>query len=133
MNAIDFLKTVYFGDRYCTKLSLDSTNNQVELHINQISRIRDKSGEWNYYLDEDIENGVLVFTGIKEVFLDKSGLMPNDQIYDVHANEQNGIYEFVIETSHVDVSALTHDLTIRIIGEGVYLLDPTKPDVRIQD
>ena len=48
MNAIDFLKTVYFGDRYCTKLLLDSTNNKVELHINQISRIRDKSGEWNY-------------------------------------------------------------------------------------
>lgn len=68
MNAIDFLKTLYFGDRYCTKFLLDSTNNKVELHVNQISRIRDKSGEWNYYTDEDIENGVLVFTGIKKCF-----------------------------------------------------------------
>ena len=133
MNAIDFLKTLYFGDRYCTKLLLDSANNKVELHVNQVSRIRDKSGEWNYYTDEDIENGILVFTDIKKVFLDESGLLPNDQIYDVYANEHDGVYEFVIETSYVDASALTHDLTIRIIGEGVYLLDPTKPDVRIQD
>lgn len=134
MNPIKFLKTLYFGDRFCTKLVLDGYNNQLELHLNQISRIRDESGEWNYYSDEDIKNGVIVIEGIKKVVLDQSGLIPNDQVYSISANEiGEGIFEFIIETSRVDENAITHDLIIRIEGENVYLVDPTKPNVKFVD
>lgn len=134
MNPVKFLKTLYFGDRFCTKLVLDGYNNQVELHVNLISRVRDESGEWDYYTDEDVENGAVVIIGVKKVTLDESGLIPNDQIYDVYANEINeGIYEFVIETSYVDKKALTHDLVIKVVADGVYLFDPAKPDMKIID
>lgn len=134
LNPASFLKTIYFGDRFCTKIIIDSFNNQVEIHVNLISRIRDKSGLWNFYSDEDIENGALVITGVKEVHLDKSGLVPNDQIYDINVNslDQNN-YEFVVETSHVDMNATANDLIIKVVGEGAYLLDPAKPNSKIVD
>lgn len=134
MNPIEFLKTIYFGDRYCTKLVTDSKKKQVELHVNTISRIRDKSGEWNCYFDEDIDNGAVVITGVKKMTFDESGLLPNDQIYDVYASEiGEGIYEFSIETSHVDEKGLTTDLIFRVMGESVYLLDPKQPNIMITE
>lgn len=134
LNPVQFLKTVYFGDRFCTELVIDSNNNRVELHVNQVSRIRDTSGEWNYYSDEDVENGAIVITGVQKITFDESGLFPNDQIYDVYAIQiSEGIYEFVIETSYVDEKALTHDLTFKIIGEGVYIFDPTRPNIKITE
>ncbi len=134
MNPVEFLKTIYLGDRFCIKTVVDGFNNQFEFHVNQISRIRDASGEWNYYTDEDIENGTIVITDVKKVIFDGSGLIPNDQIYDVYANKiDDTVYEFTFETSHVDEKAMTHDITIRVVGESAYLLDPAKPDNRITE
>ena len=132
LNPIEFLKTIYYGDRYCTAFVVDEINKIIEIHINLISRIRNKSGHWNYYSDEDIENGILVITNVKEVCMDKSGLMPNDQIYDIYAkqvDEKN--YEFTIETSYIDEDARTHDLFIKVIGQGVYITDPTNLEIKI--
>jgi len=134
MNPIEFLKSIYLGDRFCTKIVVDGLNNSFEFHVNRISRIRDVSGEWNYYTDEDIENGVIVITGVKKIIFDGSGLMPNDQIYDIYANKlDNSTYEFTFETSYVDHKATTYDITIKVIGEDVYILDPSKPDVKISE
>jgi len=132
MDAIGFLKTLYFGDRYCTKIVLDGLENNFELHVDCISRIRDISGKWNFYTDEDIENGIVVISGIKKIIFDKSGLIPDAYIYDIYANKiDDELYEFTIETSHVDENAVTHDLTIKVIGEFVYLVDPKDPDKKI--
>lgn len=134
MNPIEFLKTLYFGDRYCTKLITDNEKNKVELYVNTISRIRDKSGEWNCYFDEDIDDGGLIITRVKKIIFDKSGLLPNDQIYDIYASKiGEGIYEFSIETSHVDKKGVTTDLILKVIGEGIYLLDPKQPNVMITE
>lgn len=132
MKPIDFLKTIYLGDRYCWKLVANSVKKEVEIYINLISRVRDESGEWNYYSDEDIENGAIVFANVNQLFLDKSGLMPNDEIYNIKAIETtNGLYEFTIEASNVNKDVETTDLIIQIIAESVYLLDPLNPDVKI--
>lgn len=132
MNPIQFLKSIYLGDRYCINLHVDNEEKQVKLHVNSISRIRDKSGEWNYYYDEDIEDGVIVINGVKKVIFDKSGLLPNDQIYDFHARKiDNDVYEFTIETSYVDEYAITADLIFTVVGEEVYILDPSKPNIKI--
>lgn len=127
MEPIEFLKTIYLGDRYCKNFIINSDKKQVELYVNCISRIRDKSGEWNYYTDEDIDDGILVITGVEKVILDKSGILPNDQLYDVYAEKTNNNYKFIIETSNVDDKNNTIDLIIEIIGTGVHLLDPNKP------
>src|SRR3972149_9108993 len=131
MDTINFLKTIYFGDRFCTRIVIDGLNNHLELHVNCISRIRDVSGKWNFHTNEDIENGILIISGVKKINFDDSGLIPNDQIYDVYADRINdNLYEFTIETSRVDEKAQTHDLIIKILGETAYLLDPTNSGVK---
>lgn len=134
LGPIEFLKTIYLGERLCTKLVLDNMNNQIEIHLNLISRIRDSSGEWNYYSDEDVEDGIIVLTGVTEIHLDPSGLLPNDQIYDIYVkqDDEQG-FEFTIEASHVTKDAVTHDLTIVIKGEGIHIIDPKNPHVKIVD
>ena len=134
MNVEEFLKTIYLGDRYCTKIVMDGSNNNVEIHVNQISRIRDEAGQWNLYYDEDIVNGVIVITNVEKIAFDESGLMPNDQLYDIYAEElANDSYEFVIEASNIDEDANTKDVMIKIIGGGIYISDPKRPNVRITD
>lgn len=134
MNVEQFIKSLYLGDRFCTKLIFDGDKNQVELHINLISRVRSESGEWNFYSDEDIENGAIVFAGIKSIDLGDLKMLPNDQLYNIDVkNLSNDLYEFVIETSHVDQDAMTHDLTIRLVAEGAFLMNPLMPEVKIFD
>lgn len=134
MNVEEFLKTIYLGDRYCTKLVFDGLNNNVEIHVNQISRIRDKSGQWNLYCNEDIINGVIVITNVEKIILDESGLIPNDQLYDIYAeNLGNNSYEFIIEASNIDEGANTKDVMIKVTGKGVYISDPKRPNSRITD
>lgn len=134
MSPIEFLKSIYLGDRYCESLDIDHEKKEVKIKVNRISRIRDKSGIWEYYYDEDIEEGVIVIYGVNNVVLDESGLLPNDQIYDIYAIEiNNGIYEFTIETSYVDEEAITTDLIFKFIGKGVYLVDPSNPNIKIEN
>ncbi len=132
MDAIDFLKTLYFGDRYCTRIILDGLKDNFELHINCISRVRDISGQWNFYNDENIENGIVVISGVKKIIFDESGLLPNDSIYNIYANKiDDKLYEFTIEANHGDEKLISHDLTIKVVGESVYLVDPKDPDKKI--
>ena len=74
MNPIEFLKTLYFGDRFCTKIVIDGCNNKFEFHVDAISRTRDATGQWNYYFDEDVENGIVVVSDIKKCILIVLGL-----------------------------------------------------------
>ena len=125
LNCKEFLKTIYFGDRFCTKVNIDCTNNKFELHLNRISRIRDNNGNWNYYDKEDIENGIIVINDIESVLFDDSGLIPNDQIYAIYANEiNNDKYEIIIEASNVDDSYNSNDIVIKIIGKSIHLKNP---------
>ncbi|WP_434797402.1 DUF6258 family protein [Terrisporobacter vanillatitrophus] len=132
MNAIEFLKTLYFGDRYCVDFNIDSKNKEVRIIVNCISRIRSESGEWDYYCDEDVEMGTVVIYGVNEIILDKTGLRPNDAIYDIYAIKiENELYKFIIEVSYANEEAEITDLTFTVIGEGVYLLDPSNSNIKI--
>jgi len=133
MNTIDFLKTLYFGDRYCVDFNIDSKNKEVRIIVNCISRIRSESGEWDYYCDKDVEMGTVVIYGVNEIILDKTGLMPNDAIYDIYAIKiENELYKFIIEVSYANEEAEITDLTFTVIGEGVYLLDPSNSNSNIK-
>ncbi|SFJ51660.1 hypothetical protein SAMN02910355_2908 [Terrisporobacter glycolicus] len=129
MNTIDFLKTLYFGDRYCVDFNIDNKKKEVRIIVNCISRIRSESGEWDYYCDEDVEMGTVVIYGVNEVILDKTGLTPNEDIYATKI--ENDLYKFTIEASYIDEEAETTDLTFTVIGEGVYLLDPSNSNIKI--
>lgn len=48
-----FLKTIYLGDGGCKGLLLYSGDRRLRILIDCISRVRDPSGLWNYYSDNE--------------------------------------------------------------------------------
>ena len=116
-----FLKTIYLGDRGVTGISMDSVRKTVKIHIDCISRVRGEN--WNYYTDEDLENGAIVFTGCKKFFFDTNGILPSDFI-EIESVEQTADNEYSIV---FDVSSYSFDekrlvpAKLKIIFQSVYL------------
>jgi hypothetical protein len=54
MKPEEFVKTIYLGDRACKKIVIDGWDELLKIQVNEISRIRDVSGQWNYYNDENM-------------------------------------------------------------------------------
>ena len=54
-----FLSSIYLGDRFCENVTVE--NHKISFQINLISRLKRGTKEWNYYSEEDIEHGHLVF------------------------------------------------------------------------
>ena len=80
MHPADFLKTLYLGDRGCKGLNIDTWNETVSMVVTEVSRVRSETGDWNFYTDEDIENGHVVFNGVKSLTFHPPGVLPNDKI-----------------------------------------------------
>ena len=131
MNAKEFLYTIYLGDRGLKSILLDGWNHRVVLQIDLISRVRSASGQWDYYADEDIVDGLIVFTDVESVFFDPPGFISGDYIDLVGVEmlpPQKGDNEhqrFVAEFSTAAV--------VRILAGGVHLEDPARPGLLIRD
>src|SRR5438105_15836465 len=98
MTPRKFIRTLYLGDRACKAIVIDSWNTCVRVQVDCISRVRSTSGTWDYYIDEDINNGFLVFTGVLACELQNAGYLPNDSINSLDVVEDNG-EEVTIEIS----------------------------------
>lgn len=134
MNPHDLARTVYLGDRYCIDIYHDETESRVVVETNLISRIRDHTGKWNYYSDEDIPNGRLVFEGVEGFSMTPEGATPNDAInaFEV-AQSSIGAYEFVLFIDSVNALGKIQEVLVRISARSFHLEDPQKPGVRIID
>lgn len=62
MLATEFLRTIYMGDRAWKSITIDGWNNCVVIKVDEISRVRTESGNWEFYNDENIFDGLLVFS-----------------------------------------------------------------------
>jgi len=135
MNPIDFIKTIYLGDRYCLGIVIDSIKNLLKIQINEISRIRDESGIWNFYNAENILSGYIVFFDIVQIQFLPNFIMPNDQIEikscQKVTNLDDNEYIFKIVMLSVDEYGNTREMEVIIQAKGLYLLDPLKPDIII--
>src|SRR5688572_9800807 len=80
MRVDQFLATVYLGDRACKSLTIDGWNERVTLVIDEISRVRTASGSWDFYNEENVKDGALVFSGVKSVSLTPPGSLPSSYI-----------------------------------------------------
>jgi hypothetical protein len=137
LTPIEFLKTIYLGDRGCKAIRLEAWEDKVVLEINEISRIRSQSGRWEFYTDEDIVDGRLVFTGVESINFDPSGPVPNDFINGVSATagsgESSGRWIFEASISSVGSDARSTEVIVRIVAADVHIEDPARAGVKIRE
>jgi len=139
-DPINFLKTVYLGDRSCKSILLDGWNAVVALHVDEISRIRSKSGNWEYYNAENMTDGRIVFTGVQSIKFHPSGFIPNDAIVGIEAEplaskgeKEASQYLFKITIMSVDASAKSTEVQIQIFATDIHLEDPGRPGIAIRE
>jgi hypothetical protein len=126
------LKTLYLGDRACKAVHIEGFARRVSIQVDEISRIRSSSGNWEYYNDENIVDGLLVFAGVKEIRFAPSGPIPNDCISDINVEDVGGgYYRFQLSIGSIAVDAPTAEVIITIICKQFYLTDPRMPDLVI--
>ena len=134
MTPSEFLRTIYVGDRACKSITIDGWNATVRIQVDCISRIRSSTGTWDYYTDEDINDGYLVLTGVQSCELDNHGYLPNDMMNQIEVRrESEEVTEIVFSIDSVDTHAEHHETMLRVTCKSVHLEDPARPGVRIHD
>ena len=137
LTPAEFLRTVYVGDRACKAIRIESWRKEVVLEVDEISRIRSPSGEWNFYTAEDIADGRIVFTGVESIYFEPPGLLPNDFINEITVRPADGEpdkrWVFEASISSVAPDGSSAEVTVRIIGSDVHLEDPARGDLKIRE
>lgn len=132
MTPTQFLRTLYLGDRACIGFVVDSWRARVELIIDRISRIRSVSDGWNFDSTGDIENGRLVFEKVTSLSVRPAGPLPNDLILGIDSEPIGDNHRFTIKIASVDDHGNSTEVTMDILAAGVFLLDPSSPEVEIR-
>lgn len=131
-DAERFLRSLYLGDRACLAYCFDEERSEFRLNIDEISRIRDQSGDWNNYNEENIENGCLVFAEVRSVRIEPKGVSPNDFV------EIDGVREipegllFCLTLGSVGQDGLTTEIRLEIVAGDTYMEDPSQPCLQIR-
>lgn len=138
MNPEEFVNTIYLGDRACKAIIIDSWGEKVKIQVNVISRIRSDSDTWNFYNDENIVDGFIVFTGLQSILLEPQGYIPNGEIEFLSVNLLEGIesgnrnkYFFHLVSGSYDSEGECVAVNIKIVATGIHLEDPKQPDIEI--
>ena len=134
MDLVEFVDSLYLGDRRCMKIVLDGINRTVSIQVDTISRVRSPDGRWNFYSDEDIEGGHIVITDVSSIDWNESQRIPNDHIGYLRAERRNDErYLVSFSADSVDEDGSNHEVVLRVVAQGMYLADPARPGVEIRD
>ena len=132
MTPSQFLQTLYLGDRACMGLVIDCWNARVEMVVDRISRIRSVSEGWNFDETGDIEKGRLVFEKVTSLSFSPAGPLPNDVILEIHAEPVGDGHRFTIKIASVNNQGNSTEVTVDIVASGLFLVDPSCPQVEIR-
>lgn len=114
-----FLDSIYLGDRFCENVEVK--DHTILFQINRISRVKEGTKEWNYYTEEDIEHGYLVFDNVVD-FSVSSELPFNDEIYEIEVvKKKNEVYLFIVHGCNVSNDAISTDIEWRIWAKEIYI------------
>lgn len=130
--ALQFIKSIYLGDRACKGFRLDSHNHEFRIFVDEISRVRSVDGAWNFYNEENLEDACIVFAQVETVRVKMTGPMPNDYVELLGVQEAKGRLEFQVELGCVGADGLTVPETIEIIAGDIYLESAEQPGVKIR-
>ena len=120
MNPEQFLKTVYLGDRACQSISLEGWKKEIKIKVDCISRVREQT--WNFYIDEDIHEGFLVFENVQGFKFEPPGFLPNDWIEPVSVNSLNPDetqWEIVLSLGAVNDKGESQNVLLHLVAECV--------------
>lgn len=132
MDVVAFLKSIYLGDRGCKSLLIDGWSEEVKIQVDCISRVR--ADTWNYYTDEDLTDGFLVFESVKSIYIKPDGAIPNNLINDIRAEPLTGEpakYLIVLSVDSVDAQGNRTEAEISILADSMALEAGDKPGERI--
>ncbi len=134
MNFESFLSTIYLGDRACKSILIDGWNGRVEVTVDIVSRIRDRSGNWNFYADEDVHNGQIVFAGVEAIIIEPPGRFPNDVIESLVVEQvtNEGIGHFKLTANQVIEDGEAFLVVVRIAAKDLYLVDPRNSGMQLR-
>ncbi|AFS78650.1 hypothetical protein Curi_c16430 [Gottschalkia acidurici 9a] len=132
MNLEEFLETIYVGDRFIKSIIIDSQQKEVKIQFNLISRIRSSSGAWDFYNNENIENGLIVFTDIETFSFDPPEIIPNDELYDwrITKMDESG-YEIDLYMGSYNNYGDHQEVKLKLKTKGIYLEDPLNQGTKI--
>jgi hypothetical protein len=135
--ANEMAKTLYLGDRACKRIIIDGWRRLFAIEVNRISRIRNPSGEWGFYSDEDIVDGMIVFEGVSSFEFAPSGFVPSDWIEFVTVDQLSersaGASEFkaVLSLGAIDQQGNAKEVSLTVCASSLHLEDPSRPGVKI--
>lgn len=133
MKPRDFIRTLYLGDRACKAIIINGWKSNVRVQVNCISRVRSASGTWDYYVDEDIAEGFLVFSEVQACELNNGGHLPNDSINSLEVVEEvDDASTIEMSIDAVDKDGYHHETYLRVTCKTVYLEDPARQGVKIE-
>lgn len=83
---------IYLGDRAIKKIEFDLWQKEIRIQVNLISRLAYGTTEWNFYNNEDLEDGYFVFYDVDCFNIKPEGSIPDDYIISMITNKVNGEY-----------------------------------------
>lgn len=132
MTPDDFIRTLYLGDRACKRVEIDGWKKEVRVLVDCISRIRRPDGIWDYYTDEDLPDGQIVFEGVRSIVFDPPGPLPNDYIVGLAVQKNNVDYQFKLTVASVTDDGEASVVLISIAAAGIFLRQSTRPETAIR-
>lgn len=125
------LASIYLGDRACKAILIASWKRRVALQVDVISRLRPGTKTWDFYTDEDLVDGWLVFDKVLSCTLDRSGLLPNDYIGGITVRRSVSgadLWTFEVDIGAVTADSISHETKTIIEAEVFYVAtDPMGP------